>query len=140
MRWVGETLVTKVDPASGLRAAEGERQSSWRIVVVLQLAELGRGSIAGCNAPGSCSPKVDIRAQVEPAVESASSVVSDPTRLARCGFFAVTDRGELWPPNVTTVCVATTSQPATTGLDLLLDGYGWHLYSISVLLFLWRRL
>lgn len=54
--------------------------------------------------------KIGIRAQVEPAVESASSVVGDPTRLARCGFFAVTDRGELWAPDATAVCVATTSR------------------------------
>lgn len=34
--------------------------------------------------------KIDIRAQVEPAVEPSLPVVSDPMRLARRGFFAVT--------------------------------------------------
>jgi hypothetical protein len=45
--------------------------------------------------------KIDIQAQVEPAVEPALPVVSDPMRLARRGSLAVrqfTDRGELGAP------------------------------------------
>lgn len=39
--------------------------------------------------------KIDIRAQVEPAVEPSLPVADDPMRLAQPGLSAVTDRGEL---------------------------------------------
>lgn len=66
--------------------------------------------------------KIDIRAQVEPAVEPSLPVVSDPMRLARCGFFAVTKYGPRRAMG--TLChinLCRCDEPTTTGLQLLLD-------------------
>lgn len=61
--------------------------------------------------------KIDIRAQVEPAVEPSLPVADDPMRLAQLGLSAVTDRGEL-QGHLDHIRVTDYDQPATDRLSL----------------------